>query len=647
MNNVRAKLLAGCGFAFVAFLISGCDLFRSADDRRARAEALLAQGAYNEAMVELKNVLSDTPSDARALLLVGRTNLQLGNFDAAAKAVESAEHAHADAAAVFDLRAQLLLYQGEHQQLLAMLDGNPTLAARNSALRAQALGGLDRCTEALPLARSLIIADAAEAAARIVLAECYARRGNRERALRELQTGVAAAPRNADLQMALGRLQQLLGMRTEAEKSWDASAQYAAGQLTLPQQAILYSALADLQIARNDAAALRKTHQRLLQLAPNSTITQLVGARALLMEGKANEAVAALRPIAIAAPALPATHAMLASAYITQENFEQARQEVAWIEQNAPNAQLRDAVKQGFDLSAQKVPDGEERWMHVAALQTALGQTEQARAALARAGSAAPSSPRPLLALARLELSAGNSAGASAIAADLAKKFPDDSRVQAVRADTLASSGDFAAANSVLGALRDKAESAPLAVALHRVRAAGKLPDANEPLISWLARNPRDPAVRGLLAESFRKAGDNVQAIEQYEALVSQRPNDAVGLNNLAWLYYQERDHRAVETAKRAWEIQSKNPAVADTYGWLLTEAGSVPEGVEILAKADALGGVAQPELRFHYVQALARNGNRAQAQALLKELMDESPEIPGKTETSKLLQSLAEPGAT
>lgn len=647
MKTIRTNAWAVYGVAIYALLASGCDLFRSSEERRSRAEELLAKGSYSEAMVELKNVLADKPGDGRTMLLVARANLQLGNFDAAAKALDSADAAQADANTLFGLRAHLLLYQGKHQELLALLDGNQALSAKNPSLRAQALSGLDRCVEAVPLARTLVVADSADTAARVVLAECYARRGNRARGLRELQAGVAATPREAVLYMALGRMQQLLGMRSEAEMSWEEATRLAGGQLTVPQQAVLYSALADLQIARSDAAALRETYQQLLHLAPNATITALVGARALLMEGKANEAVAALRPIAIDVSSLPVTHSMLASAYIVQGNFEQARQEIAWIDQNAPNALLHEALEQGFDLATTESQEGEEHWMRIAALQAALGQIDQARLALAKAVSAAPNSPRAMLVLSRLELSAGNSARASEIAAALAQKFPGDPRVISVRADTLAMSGNFDDANSLLGGLGARDPSASLSIAIHRVRVAGKLADANEPLQSWLTNNPHDLAVRALLAESFRKAGDNRRAIEQYETLLSQSSTEAVVLNNLAWLYYLERDSKALETAKRAWGILPNNPAIADTYGWLLTESGSLTEGLEVLGKADAIDGVTRPELRFHYVLALARNGDRARAHALLKALIAESPEIPSQAEAARLLQTLADPGTT
>ena len=176
---------------------------------------------------------------------------------------------------------------------------------------------------------------------------------------------------------------------------------------------------------------------------------------------------------------------------------------------------------------------------------------------------------------------------------------------------------------------------------------AGKLPDADAPLRSWLESHPQDLAVRAMLAESLRTSGDTAGAVAQYQGLLTDAKESPVVLNNLAWLYHLQGDARALATAKRAWELAPKSPEIADTYGWLLVETGSVRQGLEMLASADAVGGVARPDIRFHYVQALAKAGERDRARTLLIELMAEKPAVPDEAEASRLLATLGNPETT
>lgn len=646
MNRRLHRLLLSMVLLVSAVQMAGCGFFESADARRARAEELLGRGEYNEAMVELKNVLTEDPRDSKALMLVARANLQLGNLGAVEKALSDATTAGATAEEVATLRAQLLLRAGKHQELLNLLDGNAR-PEQTDTLRAQAFAGLGRCSEAVRIARQSLLANAADSRARIVVAECYARRGNGPRSLQELEEAVRVAPGDADAWMALGRTQQLLGRKADAERSWREAASHANGKLTVPQQALLYSALADLQVARRDLPAFRGSHEALLKLAPQALFTELIGARVLLMEDKPNDAVAALRRLATGAPELPAVHVLLASAYLTQGNLEQARLELSWMEQNAAQEIDVASAQRGLEAAASSPKDSAEYWLNVSRAQVALRQFDQARTALSRTAGLSPGSAVPRVALARLELQAGNTGPALDLAIELSKEFPDDGAIMALHADALSASGKDAEADAVLARLSARSPSGGLAIARHRLRVGGNLNSPDEPLEAWLKQNPRDIVVRAVFAESLRRAGDNRRAIAEYERLVADGPETAVVLNNLAWLYHLTGDVRAVATAKRAWQLAPKSAVVADTYGWILVEGGAVDQGAQILAEADAVAGVFQPEIRYHYVVALEKQGNRERARELLAELMAEDPQFSEREAASRLLARLDNPATT
>ena len=67
-------------------LAAGCDLFTAPEERVARAEQLIASGAYSEALVELNVAIEKSPNDARAQLALARVSLQLGSADSATRA---------------------------------------------------------------------------------------------------------------------------------------------------------------------------------------------------------------------------------------------------------------------------------------------------------------------------------------------------------------------------------------------------------------------------------------------------------------------------------------------------------------------------------------------------------------------------------
>jgi len=643
--GARLRLVLSVAVCFACASLAGCDLLTGSGERVDRAEALLAKGAYNEAMIELRNALESEPQDGRAQLLVAKTNLQLGNFPAAYQALDAAQSAKVDAGEIAAVRARLLLQSGKHAELLAGLESGALAVSERQGgkLRAQALGGLDRCDGAVTLARTLLAAEPGLVELRVVIAECYARAGNPARALREIDAGLALAPGDAASWMARGRVQQLLGDKPGAETSWNKAAEFAAGQLTVPQQAILFAALADLQIERGDVASVRATWQRLLLVSPGATLTDLLAVRLNLMDGDIATAVRSLRELATRAPQLPAVHLLLGAANLEQANYEQVRQEIAWLETNAPRAGNLKSARENVDLLAKTEPGSEEFSLRLAEAQWALGQIALARAALLRA----PQSPKASLALAQLELHTGNAEAALRIANPLSDASPEVSTVTTLRAEAMAAMRQYAEAAALFEQLWIKRPSAELALRLHGMRMQGKLGKEVEPLEQWLAMNPRDVAVRATLAEALRVAGENRRAIAEYERLLEVAPRSPPALNNLAWLYYLENDPRALATARRAWELAAKNPNVLDTYGWLLVESGAVDEGVALLVTADGMGGIVQPDIRYHYAAALSRKGDTRRARELLQALLKEAEDFPNHAEAAVLLKSLEQGSAT
>ncbi|UMR32048.1 tetratricopeptide repeat protein [Massilia sp. MB5] len=114
-------------------------------------------------------------------------------------------------------------------------------------------------------------------------------------------------------------------------------------------------------------------------------------------------------------------------------------------------------------------------------------------------------------------------------------------------------------------------------------------------------------------------------------------------LNNLAWVYQQMKDPRALSVAEQAYKLQSSHPSVVDTLGWLLIEQGNTTRGIELLRKA--IAGVpderAAGELRYHLAYGLHKSGDKAGARKELEKLLASGAQFPQLEEARSLLKQL------
>jgi putative PEP-CTERM system TPR-repeat lipoprotein len=154
---------------------------------------------------------------------------------------------------------------------------------------------------------------------------------------------------------------------------------------------------------------------------------------------------------------------------------------------------------------------------------------------------------------------------------------------------------------------------------------AGDRAGAFKSLEEWVKVTPDDLAARQMLAAAYLTEDRKAEAIKAYEALIERNPNNTMALNNLAWLYGEVNDKRAVATAERAAALAPKSDAVADTLGSVLVKFGQVERGLKLLADAERK----QPnhaEIKWHLVQALKASGRNDEARYKLLELLKIAP---------------------
>ncbi len=215
----------------------------------------------------------------------------------------------------------------------------------------------------------------------------------------------------------------------------------------------------------------------------------------------------------------------------------------------------------------------------------------------------------------------------------------------AIEADIQVRQKQFAKAAALYQKAFDLDKNSALAMKLHgSLVASGKTAEADAKAAQWLKEHPDDIGMRAYLAEAYMKQSQHKPAIAEYERILKAAPDSILALNNLAWLYQQQKDKRAIALAERAYKLQPNLPAVMDTLGWAHVELGDAQRGLGLLRQAYAK----QPDqgtIHYHFAAALFKVGERQNAQAELERLLALGSKFPEEQEARGLLSQLKNPG--
>ena len=159
---------------------------------------------------------------------------------------------------------------------------------------------------------------------------------------------------------------------------------------------------------------------------------------------------------------------------------------------------------------------------------------------------------------------------------------------------------------------------------------AGNSAQADAMADKWLKGHPKDVVLHAYLGERTLRKQDYKSATRHYQALVALQPDNAMFLNNLAWVASELGDAKALSYAEKAAALAPANPAILDTLGMLLVKKGDVTQGVEKLQKAAQIApNVAS--FRLHLAKALIKAGDKQAARKELDTLAQASNATPDK----------------
>ncbi len=157
---------------------------------------------------------------------------------------------------------------------------------------------------------------------------------------------------------------------------------------------------------------------------------------------------------------------------------------------------------------------------------------------------------------------------------------------------------------------------------------------------SWLRQRPHDTEIRLTYAALLQERKQTAAAIGQYEKVLEQAPDNAATLNNLAWLYSETGDARAMDSALKAREIAPESPEIMDTYGWMLLKEGRFEQaGIMLQRAAERLPR--NLDIKFHLAVLYVKTGQQQSARSLLDDILKPGIEFESRPDAERLLASL------
>jgi predicted Zn-dependent protease len=161
-----------------------------------------------------------------------------------------------------------------------------------------------------------------------------------------------------------------------------------------------------------------------------------------------------------------------------------------------------------------------------------------------------------------------------------------------------------------------------------------------EPLLDWVKKHPNDGLVQFYAADALVRSGRIPDAIPIYLTLLKRMPNDYRILNNLADALILQGDPRALDYAQQAFQVRPNDAVIMGTLGGALLNQGKVAEALQMLQKAVKLEPE-NAEIRYQYVQALLKAGDRARAKMELAALLSTGKPFSRLVEARALLAKL------
>jgi putative PEP-CTERM system TPR-repeat lipoprotein len=661
-----------------------------------RAVVLYRQGHLDDALSELQQVLKAAPDNTEAQMLMGAVSYAQGNFGQAEMYLSNVMGADRQNVEARKMLALTYYREGRSRQALDMLrpvaPGKPTdtelmallqrAASRSTTATAASTGGTDgtmlvahvppksessdpqfepaskalangNASEAIRLLRQIPEGNATTEARRAtLLAMAYVRAKRPDDAVKMAAAHADKYPRDSAAHLLYGTALIAAGKRPEAR------AQYSEALKLDPKNVQALLNLGSLDSLEGHYKDATDRYEAVLKQDPrNVAAMTALGRLATTQKDKAN-AVKWLKRAIATEPKAAAAYVGLVMLYSEGGQFDEAA-----------------SVARQF---ADADPDNPAALNALGVAELNAGHHEKALSSLKKAVNLAPQVPLFRTNLARAQILDKDTTAAAENLDKVIKADPEQVTAVTLRsfmklqnhdlpgAVALAKSLQTRSATKVAGFalegdlyMADKAWSKAANAYQQGLKVSYERPlviknfqalsqtDAKEPeaaLRDWLAKHADDTAARLLLAQYYLAHEQKTLAASQYEQVVKAYPENVVALNNLAWLYAEQHDPKALDLAKRAYKLAPQATGIADTYGWALIAGNQAHAALPILVKA-AKEAPKVAAIQYHLAVAQARTGDKASARATLDALLKSGTAFQDRQAAEKLYQELEKSG--
>ncbi|MFV0448242.1 MAG: XrtA/PEP-CTERM system TPR-repeat protein PrsT [Vibrio sp.] len=259
-----------------------------------------------------------------------------------------------------------------------------------------------------------------------------------------------------------------------------------------------------------------------------------------------------------------------------------------------------------------------------------------------------------------------------ALADEAINVFPNDIRFPMLKTELLLESGKPEAAQQVLNTLDTNAHNLPYILKLQgtvyiqeqlwdkaistfqqRYKAAPGVDTAKELatlyvknhqaskavnfLSATIQQEPQKARALQLLLADIQSVVDPKAATQQYIEIIAREPKNVMALNNISWLYIQQNNlHEACKYSARAYQLAGSQPAIQDTHGYCLLQAGETKQAVSMLEQAYQAVKT-QPEIALHYVEGLIAEKQFAEAKRVLNNIDTNNPKFVADKKTLEI----------
>ncbi|MEO5935542.1 MAG: XrtA/PEP-CTERM system TPR-repeat protein PrsT, partial [Duganella sp.] len=512
------------------------------------AMVLVNTGAADQALALIEPLLPTHQQDLDLLSLAGEIHMRLRQFARAAGYLERAAALAPQATMLHAALAMSHMGMGENTRAIAELERATRLDGKSS--RAGVLLVLSHL-------RNQEYAKALEAVKRLEA------RQDGNPMVQNLKGGVLLLNRDsagarASFEKALKfapsympALNNLTRMDLDDKKPERAGERLRAALDKNKSNADVIAALADLALTQSKPTEARRWLEQAVRDHPDNV-----------------EASLRLASFYASADELPKAQAVAEKILVTDPSNANALALLAELQSRGGD---KDAALENWTRLAVLQPSSAEIQLRIADARLAVKDHDGAAKALNKALSLQPDFPQAQAALTRLLIGQQDWAQALQTVRGFQKARDNAPLGYKLEGDVLMARKHSRPALAAYQKAYELQPSGPTLIPLYRALVqSGDPAEARARMQKWLDKHADDRTTRLFFASSLLAEKDFPASIAQFELLLKLAPGHAVVLNNLAWLYQQQKDPRALGLAERAYKAAPANPVVLDTLGWIL-----------------------------------------------------------------------------